>query len=114
MNIDIVLFEAWLALQPWRLGRMVFREIQHSSFSPPSSLLITYTRISTCISELEVERRLQPNPLHGKIELKYEEFFFSFPINFASINTDYNYCYSIIDVPNTQMYKYSYKYKQKV
>jgi hypothetical protein len=77
MNIDIILYAAWFALQPWRLGRMVFREIRHSNISILIlSLLITYTRISTCISELEGERSLQPYPLHGQTELKYEEFFF--------------------------------------
>ena len=81
MNIDIVLFGAWLALQSWRLRRMVFPEIQHSNISPSSPLPITYTRIRICISELEGDRNLQPNSLHGKTELKYEEFF-SFPTNF--------------------------------
>jgi len=33
MNIDIVLFAAWVALQPWRLGRMFF-------FSEKFSILI--------------------------------------------------------------------------
>jgi hypothetical protein len=76
MNIEIILFVAWLALQPWRIGRMFCREIQHSNISPSSSILIMYTRISTCISELEGERSLQPYPLHGKNELKYEKKFF--------------------------------------
>jgi hypothetical protein len=111
--LNIVSSAAWLALQTWHLGRMIFREIQHSNISPYSTLLITYKHISTCISELAGVRSLQPNPLPGKIVSKCVEFS-SFRTYFAWINKDYECWYSITDIPNTHRYKYPCKFKRKI
>jgi hypothetical protein len=77
MNIDIALFVAWLALQQWRIGRIVFWEIQHFNISLSPSLLIAYTRISTYISELKVREASSQTLYMERLNSNTKNFFCS-------------------------------------
>jgi hypothetical protein len=56
MNIDILLFAAWLALQPWRIGRMFFEKF--------GILIFPHLHLfSLCIHELA----------HASVSLKVRE-----------------------------------------